>query len=203
MGQQQVAHHRIHLTRCDLRLPLLHHSLATQLCQCVQPLAEKGAILDEEIVVLQQQAHALVFAEFQRIAGAGANGQHQGLGHGEVAHLAALRFHIDRSTGIELAQGIPHQRVEVFLAGLWLAGDQAQHGAAVRGQVFQVQHLCAFGAQGLQQPGLARARGAANHPPLQGCHALRQVQQHGVSVGFVAAFDQRDLEANLAQHQGQ
>ena len=70
-------------------------------------------------------------------------------------------------------------------------------------QRFQVQHLCALRAKRLQQTRLARAGRAADDTVAVACCQLRQVGHQRGPKGLVAAIDQRDLEADLLEHQGQ
>ena len=70
-------------------------------------------------------------------------------------------------------------------------------------QGFQIQHLRACAMQGVQQPGLAGARGTAYHLKLQGVCAGLHVLQHRRPEGFVAAFHQVHPKADLIQYQRQ
>jgi hypothetical protein len=56
-----------------------------------------------------------------------------------------------------------HSGSRSLLRRLRLAGQGAEHRAAVAGQAFEVQHLRAGVGQRLQQPALAAARAAAQH----------------------------------------
>jgi hypothetical protein len=55
--------------------------------------------------------------------------------------------------------------------------------------------------QRLQQPGLARACGAAHHLKVEALHQRGMSKQHGATKRLVAAFDQCDPKAYLVQHQ--
>ena len=70
-------------------------------------------------------------------------------------------------------------------------------------QRFQVKYLRALGGQRLQQPRLARARGAANHPVAVLACQHRQVGHQSRPEGLVAAINQRDLEADLVEDERQ
>ena len=160
-------------------------------------------VFDEKCVVLQQQRHALLIGQLQIDAGALAHGVDEGIGHAHIAHFFAFAFHEHGPGRIKLAQGVPDQAVETFLARLGQAGDVAEHGAAVVGQGFKVEHLGALGGQGLQQAGFAAAGGAADHAVMQALCPGGEVVHQGCAPGFVTAFDEGHLEADGAQDGGQ
>ena len=124
-------------------------------------------------------------------------------GTARLPTFLALAFHEHRPGWVEPPQLVPDQGVEALLRGLRLAGDHAQHGAAMAGQRFEVQHLGAGLRQRLQQPRLAGTGGPADHAIFEPCRQLGQGGQHRGAEGLVAAFEDADPEADLAQHQGQ
>jgi len=66
--------------------------------------------------------------------------------HGEVIdhsyHAMALDEH--RALRVEAAQRVPDARLELLLARLHRARRKPEHRAAVFGERFQVEHLCAL-----------------------------------------------------------
>ena len=70
-------------------------------------------------------------------------------------------------------------------------------------QRFQVQHLRALGGQRMQQPGFARAGWAANDLVAVARGELRQIRHQRRPERLVAAIEQRDLEPDLVENQGQ
>ncbi len=183
-------------------MPALDLLVAVQAHQAVELRVQRGRVLREVGVVLHQQPHPVGARQRQRDAGRGAHGIHQRRRHPQLADLLAFRFDEHGTGGIELAQAIPYHRFKRFLGGLRLAGQAAQHGAAVGGQLFQVEHLRAVGVQHFQQAALAAARGAADDPERQ---RRRQLQRavDVIAEGLVAAVQLRHGPAYLGQDVGQ
>ena len=203
MQRQQLAHHRFDLASVHQALPFVHHRVAAQGNERVEPLAEEGRVADEERVVLQQQRHALIMRQLDAQAVAGAHGVDQRVGERAVADLLALGLHVHRARRVKAAQLFPHQHLEALLRRLRLPRNQAQHRGAVAGQPFQIEHLRACITQRVQQSRLARAGRPAHHAVAEARRLRRQIGQHGGAKGLVAAFDQADAKADLPQHQRQ
>ena len=200
MADQQVQHHRRDLARLNLFNPAVDHRVSTQLGEGLEPLAEVGGVLHEEIVVFEQKRHPLLVGQAQVDAGTAAHRFDEGVGHTQVADFLAFALHKHGAGRVEALQGIPDQAVEGFLAGLWHPGYVPQHRAAVAGDRFEVQHLGTLAGQGLQQAGLAATRGAADHAEIQALRQSGHVVHQGRTPGFVASFDERDLKADGSQN---
>ena len=83
--------------------------------------------------------------------------------HLQLADLLALRLDEHRPVRIELPQPSQTRRLEHLLRGLRRAGQVAEHRAAVRRELLEVEHLRAGRGERLQQPALRAAGLAAQH----------------------------------------
>ena len=186
--------------RVRLRLPAFNGVATTQGDEGVELAAKAVHIGGEMGVVLQQQFNPRGVGHGQPIAvGRLPHVRVQGLGHTQLADLAALAFDPHRPRRVERAELLPKQAVESFLARLGLIGQAAQDGAAVAGQTFQIEHLRALGRKRMQQAGLAAAGAATDHMQIEGGGLGQQGVAHFGAVGLVAAFQLAGLEADLAE----
>jgi len=138
------------LASAGLRLPAVDGGVALHFAQSVQTFTEAVAISQEVAIVLQQELHAGGQGHLNFDAGCRPQLVHQHARHAQAANGAAFAFSKHRLTWAQLPQSLPDCGLEGFLAGLRLPGQRAQNRAAVDGQRFQVQHLRAFGRQGLK-----------------------------------------------------
>ena len=146
---QQVFDHTGHATRAGSGLPVGHHGFAASFGQCAQAIAKEFDVAHKKIIVLEQQLDALFFTELQVQTWAAAHGGHQALRNHHVADFLAFALNVNRPCRVKGLQRRPDAGVKSLLGRLRLAGNQAQHRAAMVGQGFEVQHLRALRCQGL------------------------------------------------------
>jgi hypothetical protein len=111
---------------------------------------------------LSRKATRAASAGFDGEAFAAANAFDQRFRHVQVADFAAFRFDIDRAGRVKGCPGFSAGWFQTLLGRLRLAGQDAEDRAFVAGQRFEIQHLLAQRADGLQDARLGTAGGAAD-----------------------------------------
>jgi hypothetical protein len=204
VAQHQLGKDRGPLTRAGHLLPSCDRVAAAQRHQAVEQLAEGLRVGHEVSVLLEQQLQPCSLVQFDMQALAlFVHLLDQRLGHAQRADLAALAFDEHRPSWIERPERLPDQGIEALLAGLRAAGHGAEHRAAVPGQAFEIEGLCALRGQRMQQPGLAATGAAAQDAVAKALRQHLQLCTHHGAKGLVAALQLRAAKTDLAKEPGQ
>ena len=200
MQLQQFLHQRAPLRLFHQFLPVLDHTGALALLELPEARQQPCVVLLGIGVVAQQEVDAGVHAGTHVQTGTCAHGFDHGLGHVQVADLAAFSLDEHRTGRVQLRQAFPHPGFEAFLAGLGFIRQIAQHRTLVACQRFQVQDLAALCLDLLQDARLGAAGGAADDEHAKALCQLSGVVHHVVAEGLVAAFDAVGIPADLAKN---
>ena len=123
----------------------------------------------------------------------------EGVRNLELPDLLAFGLDEDRPVRVQLPQAVPDARLEHLLRWLRRVGQIAEHRAAVRRELLEVEHLRARRGERLQQPALRAAGLAADDEVAELARLGGEPRDDFASIRLVSAVELCRLPADFAQ----
>lgn len=160
----------------DELLPVVNALVAAVGAEAVDEGFEGLGVFDEMGVVVAEESGAGVEGKSDGDDAGGGELVPEGGRAVETSDAVGFGFGEDGFCGVELAEALPESGFEEFLAGLGGFGGEAEEGAAVLGEVFEVEGLRAFVGEGGEEVGFTDAGEAGENDEVD-------VWEEGFEVG--------------------